>query len=98
MKPCMEVVSYRLKQDVSTETFMRYVNLLQETLSGGDGFVKREVFFTAESGVWVELAEWESFEAAKQCEAKIMQEPFMAEAMGLIDESTIQMHFVNQVI
>lgn len=98
MKQCLEVVSYRLKQDVSAETFMRYVNMLQEALSGGNGFVKREVFFNAESGVWVELAEWESLEAAKQCEAKIMQEPFMAEAMGFIDESTIQMHFVKQVI
>jgi hypothetical protein len=97
MKPCLEVVSYRLKQDVSEETFMRYVNMLQEALSRGNGFVKREVFFNAESGVWVELAEWESLEAAKQCEAKIMQEPFMVEAMGLIDETTIQMHFVKQV-
>lgn len=98
MKTCLEVVSYRLKQDVSEETFMGYVNMLQEALCEGDGFVKREVFFNAESGVWVELAEWESLEAAKQCEAKIMQEPFMAEAMGLIDESTIQMHFAKQVI
>ncbi|WP_199620220.1 hypothetical protein [Paenibacillus alkalitolerans] len=98
MKPCLEVVSYRLKQDVSAETFMRYVNILQEALSGRTGFIKREVFFNAESGVWVEIAEWESHEAAKQCEAKIMQEPFMAEAMGLIDEATIQMHFVKQVI
>ncbi len=98
MKPCQEVVSYRLKEDVSAETFMKYVNILQEVLSGGNGFVKREVFYNAENGVWVELAEWESLEAAKQCEAKIMQEPFMAEAMGLIDESTIQMYFVKQVI
>jgi len=94
----MEVVSYRLKQDVRTETFMRYVNILQDALSGENGFVKREVFFNAESGVWVELAEWKSFEAAKQCEAKIMQKPFMAEAMALIDETTIQMHLVKQVI
>jgi hypothetical protein len=27
-----------------------------------------------------------------------MQEPFMAEAMGLIDESTMQMYFVKQVL
>lgn len=98
MKPCLEVVSYQLKQDVSAEMFMRYANMLQEALCGENGFVKREVYFNAENGVWVELAEWESLEAAKQCEAKIMQEPFMAEAMGLIDESTIQMHLVKQVI
>jgi hypothetical protein len=98
MKPCQEVISYRLKEDVSAETFMSYVNMLQEALSGGNGFVKREVFYNEKNGVWVEIAEWESLEAAKQCEAKIMQEPFMAEAMGLIDESTIQMHFVKQVI
>jgi hypothetical protein len=98
MKPCLEVVSYRLKEDVSAETFMRHVNILQEALSGGDGFIKREVYYDAENGVWVELAEWESLEAAKQCEAKIMQEPFMAEAMGLIDESTMQMYFVKQVL
>lgn len=98
MKSCLEVVSYRLKMDVSEETFMRYVNMLQETLSKGNGFIKREVFFNAESGIWVELVEWESAEAAKQCEAEIMKKPFMAEAMGLIDESTIQMHLVKQVI
>jgi hypothetical protein len=98
MKPCLEVVSYRLKKDVSVETFMKYVNMLQEALSGGNGFVKREVFYDGPNDVWVELAEWESLEAAKQCEAKIMQEPFMAEAMGLIDESTIHMYFVKQVI
>lgn len=97
MKLCQEVVSYRLKKDVSAETFMRYVKLLQGALIGRDGFIKREVFFNEESGVWVELAEFESVEAAKQCEAKIMQEPFMAEAMALIEESTIQMHLVKQV-
>lgn len=98
MKPCLEVVSYRLKQGVSEEAFMRYVNLLQEALCKGDGFIKREVYFNEESGVWVELAEWESPEAAKQCEVKIMQEPFMAEALAQIDESTIQMHLVKQLI
>ncbi|MDF2962783.1 MAG: hypothetical protein K0S39_4518 [Paenibacillus sp.] len=97
MKLCQEVVSYRLKNDVSAETFMRYVKLLQEALIERDGFIKREVFFNEESGVWIELAEWKSLEAAKQCEAIIMQDPFMAEAMALIDESTIQMHFVKQV-
>lgn len=98
MKPCLEVVSYRLKQDASAETFMRYAKMMQEALSGETGFVKREVFFNGESGVWIELAEWENLEAAKQCETKIMQKPFMAEAMGLIDESTLQMHFAKQVI
>ncbi|MBD0382164.1 hypothetical protein [Paenibacillus sedimenti] len=98
MKLCMEVVSYRLKQEVSTETFMGHVNQLQKALNEVTGFVKREVFFNTEKGVWVEIVEWESPEAAKQGEAKIMQETFMVEAMALIDESTIQMHMVKQVV
>ncbi|QMV42044.1 hypothetical protein FPL14_13185 [Cohnella cholangitidis] len=83
---------------MSEETYRKHANYLQEALSKSTGFIKREVFYNAESGVWVEIAEWESAEAAKQCESKIMQEPFMAEAMGLLDESTLQMHFVKQVI
>lgn len=98
MKSCLEVVSYQLKEGVSEETFMKYANLMQDALCNGEGFIKREVYFNEESGVWVELAEWENPEAAKQCEAKIMQEPFMAEAMALIDEATLQMHFVKQLI
>lgn len=98
MKSCLEVVSYRLREGVSEETFMGYVNLMQGALCNSEGFIKREVYLNKDSGVWVELAEWESLEAAKQCEAKIMQESFMAEAMALIDEASLQLHFVKQLV
>jgi hypothetical protein len=42
--------------------------------------------------------EWESAEAAKEAEASIMQLSFMLEAMGLIDQTTIQMHVLKQVM
>ncbi|RUT33667.1 hypothetical protein EJP77_08510 [Paenibacillus zeisoli] len=98
MKTCLEVVSYRLVDGVNEETYMEYVNLLQGALCNQVGFIKREVYFNKQDGVWVELAEWESQEAARQCEATIMQKPFMAEAMALIDGSTLQLHFVKQLI
>ncbi|TMV51510.1 hypothetical protein FE783_06965 [Paenibacillus mesophilus] len=98
MKSCLEVVSYRLKPEADAVQFMEYANKLQETLNGVQGFKKREVFCSGDSRSWVEIVEWESPEAAKQAEAAIMQLSFMREAMGLIDQSTIQMHVVKQAI
>ncbi|MEK3883013.1 hypothetical protein [Paenibacillus sp. PL2-23] len=97
MKSCVEVVSYRLKEGVSEEMFMEAVDLLAELLSGESALKKREVFREEDSGTWVEVAEWTSREAAKQCEARVMADPRMSEAMALIDESTLRMLFVAQV-
>ncbi|MDF2716982.1 MAG: hypothetical protein K0R28_3907 [Paenibacillus sp.] len=98
MKSCLEVVSYRLKPEASADKFTEYASKLQETLYGIRGFRKREVFCSGESGIWVEIVEWESAEAAKEAEASIMQLSFMLEAMGLIDQTTIQMHVLKQVM
>lgn len=98
MKTCMEVVSYQLKKDASAESFRGYANQLQEALNEVKGFIKRGVFYNTETGVWVEIVEWSSKEAAKEGEAKIMKKPFMMEAMGLIDGTTVQMNLVGQVI
>lgn len=98
MKPCMEIVLYQLKKDVDAEGYRKYVNLLQEALTGKEGFIKREVFYNAETGVWIEAVQWQSVEAAKRCEASLMQELFMQEAMTLIDTSTLQLHLVHPVM
>lgn len=98
MKSCMEIVSYRLKAGVSEETYMKYVNKLQGAIVNQEGFIKREVYHDQNSGVWFEMVEWESAEIAKQSGEKIMQEPSMIEGMALIDESTIQLHYVKQLM
>lgn len=98
MKSCLEVVSYRLKPEVKADKFMEFANKLQETLNGIRGFRKREVFCSGDSGIWMEIVEWESPEAAKQAEAAIMQLSFMQEAMMQIDQSSVQMHMLKQVI
>lgn len=97
MKACVEVLSYRLKSEVAKEAYMEYVEKLQEALLEIEGFIKRDVYHNGESGVWVEMAEWSSLDAAKQAEETLMGQPFMVEAMKLIDESTSFMHYVEQI-
>jgi len=98
MKTCVEVVSYQLQKGVTRERYMPFVQQLQESVKEMEGFIQREVLYNEESGVWMEIIEWSSADAAKQAEAKLMQEPCMMEGMELIDQTTLQMHHLKQVL
>ncbi|MFD2383375.1 hypothetical protein ACFSWD_20125 [Paenibacillus xanthanilyticus] len=94
----MELVVYQLHDNADPEKYRKYIDMLQNALQGEEGFLERRVFYNAETGYWVETVRWENREAAKRCEASLMRQPFMAEAMTLIDTSTLQLHLVHPVL
>lgn len=89
----IELVLFKIKGDISDSEIISAARKLNEFVEKQPGFISRTLS-KAEDGTWKDLVFWTDLESAQKAGEKVMSEAFVADFMGMIDESTMQfLHF-----
>ena len=97
-RPCIEYVTFKLKNGVDIEEFRRRSDELDEKfLADEDGFLSRKLLLLHDRETWADLAFWRDTPAAKAAEAKFMKDPVTKAYGDLIDMGTVRMEHSNEL-
>lgn len=90
---CVEMVTFRPQQDVSTDELMKAMRATNEIVKTFSGFISRTTSIN-EDGEFLDLVYWESREKALSAAQKVQELPEVRKNFALIDPSSIHMqHF-----
>lgn len=93
MKSVIEIVRFKLLQDVSKEQLITATEKSQKFVSSLNGFEYRSLSFEQESETWTDVVYWDSMDNAKAAGEQFMSSKECAPLMALIDpESVIMQH------
>ncbi|NRA88706.1 MAG: hypothetical protein HRU28_15255 [Rhizobiales bacterium] len=88
-KHTIETVTFKLNDGVSSETFVKDAQAINDFVSKRNGFISRRLSCDDE-GFWIEHIEWKTLEDAKAAAAEIGNEPALAPCMEAIDGSSVK--------
>lgn len=93
----VEIVQFRLKPGVEDMTFVAAAEAMLPDLRAVPGFVRRELL-RGDENLWVDLVHWRSLSEALAAMDVMMTKPSAGPFMGALDESSIVMHHLQQVV
>lgn len=91
----LEIVLFNLKNGVNESDFLQASEPLGAAVKEMKGFVKRELLKGA-NGQWSDIVHWESLDDAMKAQEVIMSKTECHQFMGMIDESTMAIHHLQQ--
>ena len=89
-EPVLEIVSFRLNEGVSDTAFLDAAAGTEAMLRARGALVRRYLV-RDETGLWTDIIEWTSMEAALAAAETVLQHPDFAPFGGMIDGHTVQM-------
>ena len=93
-QPVLEIVTFRLAQGTDTAAFLDAASGTEALLRDRGALVRR--FLTVDAdGVWTDIVEWTSHDAALQAAAEVMAEPSFQPFMAMIDPSSVSMRHAS---
>lgn len=90
----VEVVTYKLREGLSEDDYLKAVEATFPFLCKTDGFVRRALS-KGEDGTWVEFVEWTNLDAAKAASELAMSEPTLADFMSAADMETMTFNYYD---
>lgn len=93
----VEIVQFRLKPGVEDMTFVAAAAAMLPDLRAVPGFVRRELL-RGDENLWVDLVHWRSLSEALAAMDVMMTKPSARPFMAALDESSIVMHHLQQVV
>ena len=88
--PVLEIVNFRLNSNVADASFVSAAAGTEEMLCERGALVRRYLVRDAD-GLWTDVIEWTSMEAALAAAEAVMQHPDFAPFGGMIDAQTVDM-------
>jgi Antibiotic biosynthesis monooxygenase len=89
----LELVVFKLKEGTTREEFLATDEAASSWMTQQPGFLSHELCHSAETGQWIEVAWWESLEAAEAAAGAAMSSASCAPMFALIDmESALMLH------
>ena len=86
----LEIVSFRLSDTATTDEFLNAARETEAVLRASGALVRR--FLTVDSdGLWTDVIEWSSHEAALATAKAVMTDPSSAPFMTMIDPASANM-------
>lgn len=93
MKSVIEIVRFKLLNDVTADQLIAASKQSQKFVSSLDGFEYRSLSYDQESQSWTDVVYWDSMDNAKSAGEKFMSSEDCQPLMALIDpESVIMQH------
>ena len=89
-KSVVEVVTFKLAQNVSADAFIESAKAVNQFLDTTDGFVRRHLS-VADDGVWTDHIEWQSLEQAQSASQSLMQFEAAKPFLSAIDGESVTM-------
>lgn len=93
----VEIASFKLKPGVDDAAFLNAAEAMAPDLRAVPGFVRRELLHSDEN-LWVDLVHWRSLSEALAAMDVMMTTPSAGPFMAALDESSIAMHHLQQVV
>ena len=90
----VEIVSYDLVEGLSEAAYMEAVRATIPFLCAQPGFVRR-LLSKGEDGRWIDYAEWEDLEKARQASERAMQDPALATFMSAAKPETMDFRYLT---
>jgi hypothetical protein len=92
----VELVQYKLKQDVDEQAFLDTLKpVLENFLEKQPGFVKPWEIFKDKDGTWTEVVRWENMDYAQKAQDPTIHGPCQ-EFFSYMDESTVKKSFIEE--
>ena len=86
----LEIVTFRLSDTAETEDFLKAARETEAMLRASGALIRR--FLTVDShGLWTDVIEWSSHEAALATAKAVMTDPSFTPFMTMIDPSSANM-------
>ena len=89
-KSVVEVVTFKLAQNVSSDAFIESAKAANQLLDNTDGFVRRHLS-VADNGVWTDHIEWQSLEQAQSASESLLAFEAAKPFLAAIDGDSVQM-------
>ena len=83
----IEVVTFRLKPDVSNKNFIASAKSMDKTLRSWKGFISRELVDVG-NGEWIDIVHWENLESALKAEELALKSEICLPFFSNIDDSS----------
>ena len=84
-----EIVSFRFKDEVSSEDQKLMMGVLNEKLVSYDGFLSRDYYYSVDNGRWIDFVLWSDESLAKKASESIVNDPQAGSVLSQIDEKTM---------
>jgi len=84
----IESVTFKLAANISDKEFMATQAAIDDFARSSDGFVRRHLS-RDENGVWLDVMEWSSMEAAMAAMDAFPKQPSLAPVLAAIDGDTV---------
>jgi hypothetical protein len=92
-KQALEVVEFKINDDVSTESFLAAIDKTKAFISSLDGFIDRSTA-KREDGLWIDVVKWRDMRAAKAAAEQFGSSEDVKDFIMMIDHNSIKMqHF-----
>ena len=88
-KQVIEMVTYKLNDGVSKETFVDAARAMNTWIESRPGFLQRRLS-CSEDGTWIEHIHWADMASAKAAAAEIGSDPANAAALSSIDGPSVK--------
>ena len=92
--PIAELVTFRLKDDASTEAFVTAATGIQPFLDSTKAVLSRTLS-RDDDGLWTDHITWTSLELAKSTAESMMQRPEAGPMMSLIDPDSVSLRYAE---
>ena len=89
-KSVVEVVTFKLAQNVSSDEFLESAKAVNSLLDQTEGFVRRHLS-VADDGVWTDHIEWQSLEQAKSASESLLKFEAAGPFLAAIDGDSVAM-------
>lgn len=95
---CVEIITYKLKANSMHERYLQIAADLGSVLRDAEGFIRREVYYYAETQDWAEVIYYRNRDSANAIFETLKDAACMAEGMSLVDEASMAMYFASPVL
>ena len=93
--PVLEIVHFRTKPGVSAVDVLAASAETQEWLGQMPGYLQRELSQN-DDGLWIDIVHWRSFSEAQAAAQEIMQQPYAANFMTMLDPEQLAMYHLER--
>lgn len=95
MGPTIELVLYGARPGVDQAEMIAAVEETNALLHEFPGYLQRELAFSSESGLWMDLVHWEDRDSALAAAARFGAHPVAQRLMDAIDFKRMSMHHLD---
>ncbi len=97
MNACLEVVTFKLKPEVSIDHFWETANQMTDVLPQLPGYQERHLAYDADTMTWIDVVHWTSLHEAHEAAEKVKTIEACTRMFRLIDGSSVELrHYERQ--